>query len=242
MKAIIVCVDYGDLLAKTLRHALPHFERIVVVTSPEDHRTEQVVCQVANSPNVAILSTDAFYRHGAAFNKGLALEEGFDVLGRDGWLCTLDADIVLPPEMPLAEMTPGNMYVPYRRMCRDPSTFGGQTDWSRWPHSLEKRTNEFAGYCCFFHADDPALGEPPWYPIDRNNASVDSFFIYETWPAERRVRLDFDVLHLGDHEGSVHHWGMRPEGLARRQRDLAERMRIGDWRKFDHERVLKVPK
>jgi glycosyltransferase involved in cell wall biosynthesis len=90
--AVIVCVEYDDLLAITLPHNRPFFDQVIVVTTPEDVRT-QAIC-VAN--NAKCLTTRVFYERGAAFNKGAALERGFDLAGREGWFAVMDADILIP--------------------------------------------------------------------------------------------------------------------------------------------------
>ncbi len=43
VKGIVVCVEYDDLLTITLPRNARHLTEIVVVTSPTDLRTQQVV-------------------------------------------------------------------------------------------------------------------------------------------------------------------------------------------------------
>ena len=191
MNSIVVCVQFDDLLAITLPQNARHCERVLVVTSPADEATQDVVSPV---PNAEVCATDAFYRHGAAFNKGLALEEGFDVLGREGWLLVWDADVVMPDRMDLADVEVGSLYSPHRRMCRNIAEYHGQTDWRQWPIQGDL---EHAGYFQLFHAADPLLRDRPWYGIDwRHAGGCDSDF-QAKWPAQKRVRLPFEVLHLG---------------------------------------------
>ena len=64
-----ICVDFADILALTLPRNARHFKNILVVTSPDDHATADVVKSVKNA---SLFTTDAFYRDGAVFNKGLA--------------------------------------------------------------------------------------------------------------------------------------------------------------------------
>ena len=113
MNGITVCVNYSDLLEITLRRNMRHLSRCVVVTSPEDANTLAVVDSV---PNCTAYVTDAFKRHGAAFNKGLALEEGFEFLGRQGVICSWDADIVFPDSFPVPDVQPGKLYSAPRRL------------------------------------------------------------------------------------------------------------------------------
>ena len=231
MKSIVVCVEFDDLLAITLPRNARRFERVLVVTSLTDEATQHVVSGV---PNGEVYATDAFYRQGAAFNKGLALEEGFDVLGREGWLLVWDADIVMPDRMDLANVEIGSLYSPRRRMCRNVAEYQGQTDWTRWPIQGDL---EHAGYFQLFHADDPALRDRPWYGIDwRHAGGCDSDF-QAKWPAHRRLRLPFEVLHLGVEHVNWHgrcqprlDGSLPPDAQARReaqQQMYRERRRHG---------------
>lgn len=65
--------------------------------------------------NFDTYGTNAFYDNGAVFNKWAALEEGLDVLGRKGWICLMDADVVWPEKVTL-NLEPGKLYSPLRRM------------------------------------------------------------------------------------------------------------------------------
>src|ERR1700684_2367263 len=122
----IVCVDYDDFLAVTLPVNQAHFDKIVVVTDMQDERTAAVASRFAN---VTLHRTDAFYAGGAAFNKGAALEEGFDILGRAGWICILDADILLPKIFDLPPLAGGWLYGARRRMLERAETFSRELDW-----------------------------------------------------------------------------------------------------------------
>lgn len=123
LSGIVVSVGFGDLLSVTLPRNARHFSRIVVVTVPPDRDPEThaaVALSRKQNPACEILTyeTDEFYRHGAVFNKGLALDSGFDVLGslggslaasghveRDcsryaaGWIVVFDADTLFPASL-----------------------------------------------------------------------------------------------------------------------------------------------
>lgn len=103
MKAIIVCVDFADLLSITLPYNRHHFDQIMIVTARNDIDTQYL----AQKNQCQLLLTDAFYEDGAVFNKWKALEEGLDVLGREGWLCIMDADVLWPKRI---EWNPGDHY------------------------------------------------------------------------------------------------------------------------------------
>ena len=66
IEAVIVCVDYADLLAETLPHNLPHFDRTLVITSPEDRETQEL-CRKLSVPFYA---TTLFHKDGDPFKQG----------------------------------------------------------------------------------------------------------------------------------------------------------------------------
>jgi len=224
MNALIVCVNYDDFLAVTLSRNVRHFERVVVVTTPQDHATRLLA---DSQDNVFCHTTDVFTRIPAGikplslpigyqalkaamvartggrvvFNKGAAIEEGLDVLGRTGWICLLDADVILPDVMPDApEWEPGCLYGPYRRLCQTPAKLRAHpfdSDWTRFPYGPEKQEfpGEYAGYCQIFDSSAPHL-KRPWYAVDWPAEGPDSEFWWH-WPPEKLRRPAFEVLHLG---------------------------------------------
>ena len=93
IEAVIVCVDYADFLAWTLPFNRNQFDRIVVVTTPRDKQTQKL-CEHFH---VECVQTNVFYQGGHKFDKAAGINEGLKVLSRRGFVCQLDADIVLPP-------------------------------------------------------------------------------------------------------------------------------------------------
>lgn len=89
IEAIIPCVGYSELLAWTLPVNKHFFDKLVVVTTPQDSKTQtlckywEVECRIVNSNQ---------------FNKGAFINEGLKSLAGDDWVLCLDADIVLPPK------------------------------------------------------------------------------------------------------------------------------------------------
>jgi hypothetical protein len=225
MNAILVSVDFSDLLAVTLSYNRHHFDRVMVVTDKSDRAT----VEVAKANHAEFLCTDAFYENGADFNKWAALEEGLDNLGRKGWLCLMDADVLWPESLDTKETKEGNLwawvdegseskvgtflyegtlYTPRRRMLEDVTTLLDKTDrensqyqlpdeqdWGRYP--LHPQDREFAGYSQIFHADDPHLGKTPWHETDWAHAGGADSFFQAKWPEANKVRPPFEVLHLG---------------------------------------------
>jgi len=195
MRAVIVSVDYSDLLQITLPRNIHHFSNVTIVTTPDDHATHTL----ARSMQCDVLKTDLFYANGARFNKFRALEYALDIVGRYGWLCLLDADIVLPAA--LCDFNPviGKLYSPLRKWWPNVmQTIPEVTVWDKLPYIEKPGSHCFAGYTQIFHADDPVLINTPWHRLNYDNASDGDTDFSRKWVKSNRVRTAFDVLHLGD--------------------------------------------
>lgn len=92
IEAVTVCINYSDFLREAAPYNLPHFDRWVIVTTPADGETREL-CRRHGLPCVL---TNEVYRDGSEFNKGRAVLRGIDHLAGDGWVCHVDADMVLP--------------------------------------------------------------------------------------------------------------------------------------------------
>ena len=198
IKAILVCVDYHDILSLTLPTNAHHFDSVLVVTTPNDRKTQAIVDRI---PNATCHCTNAFYEHGCAFKKGAAMEEGFDIVGRDGWIVVLDADIVLPPQMRFPNLSEQQIYGVQRRMCEDISLYaeGWYHDYQEWQALPTMPDTDIAvGFFQLFNASADHLTNRPWYPIEWKHAGGCDSFFERKWNNQNRIRLfDFQVLHLG---------------------------------------------
>lgn len=229
-RCILVCVNYDDILAITLPRNIDKFSACCVVTSPEDTATQELV---AMFPEVTLFVTDAFTRYGAAFNKGLAMEEAFDYFGRHGWMLIIDADIVLPATLQLNNVVPGNVYGASRRMLQDPAAYCDGMDWNKLPVGADK---EIAGFFQLFFAADSVLRTArPWYePTFSHAGGCDSYF-QQLWAPEYRKRLDLHVLHIGPRDtnwfgrSSVRTDGTQPPEAGLRLRMMRGLRAINNW-------------
>jgi len=189
LRAILVSVDYGDLLEVTLPLNRHHFLEVVVVTAQEDKQT----LRVAKKHRCRTFTTKAFWSRGADFNKWKALEEGLDFMGRDGWICIMDADVVWPARAEW-QLEFGCLHSPLRHLLDDVKLPLPQ-DWDDLP--IDLNLGEWAGYTQVFHACDPVLGPPPWHEINwRHAGGADSLF-QAKWTFEKKRRPPWCVLHLG---------------------------------------------
>lgn len=194
MRAIIVSVDYDDLLEITLPYNRHHFSNVIVVTSLSNRKS---VLKICNKSNCEVLSTDLFYEDGADFNKWRALEWALDVIRRYGIICLMDADVLWPKKINLVPQL-GNLYVPRRRIIEtEYIAKHGIPSEENWEHFPLFNEAEFAGYSQIFHAEDPNLQLTPWHEINwRHAGGADSFFQMK-WLQKNKIRPDFEVLHIG---------------------------------------------
>lgn len=192
LRAIMVCVDYADLLAVTLPLNRHHFSEVCIVTSHGDKETQRIASEYRCSLHL----TETFYAKGAAFNKWAALEEALDVFGRMGWLCIMDADVVWPIKAPLSPKI-GELWTPLRRMAPWPINYlPSETTWHLY--ALHRNTTEWAGYSQIFHAEDPHLPKAPWHEIDWTHAGGADSLFQRHWPMNQKRRPDWECLHLGE--------------------------------------------
>jgi hypothetical protein len=142
-RAVLVAVDYTDLLTLTLPYNREHFSEVLVVTDTKSSLDVERLCQVHGCQR---FTTDSFYDGGASFNKWKALEQGLDWIGREGWLCLMDADILIPKTAEIRLVDPETIYATkpeYSKYCRPGYLYGAlrhmQEDVkSIWPHSRSK--------------------------------------------------------------------------------------------------------
>jgi glycosyltransferase involved in cell wall biosynthesis len=92
LEAVTCSVGFDDLLDLTLALNHPHFDTMIVVTDHHDRKT----INVARKHGAICVETDLFKKNGRNFNKGAAINAGFDHFQYHGWRMHLDADIIVP--------------------------------------------------------------------------------------------------------------------------------------------------
>jgi len=195
ISGIVVCVNYEDLLKLTLIPNMRFFHRCVVVTSTQDTETFEFAKSV---PGVDVIQTDAFYRHGARFNKGLAIEEGFAKIREEyepEWILGWDADILFPFTLNLSSIQKGFLYNCPRRIVEKPEEWDPNARWSSYPVSNDRC---WPGYFQLFHSQDPIIkNKLPWHDTTFSHAGGGDGYFESRWPSEKKVKLQQDVLHFG---------------------------------------------
>lgn len=93
IEAVTVCVGYADFLSWTLPFNKNHFDRLVVVTTPDDGET-QALCDFWH---VETVLSESCYANGDKFNKANLINDALKRISIEDWVLHLDADIFLPP-------------------------------------------------------------------------------------------------------------------------------------------------
>lgn len=196
IRGIVVCVNYADLLRITLPLNMRFLDECVVVTSGTDIETQELCTMI---PGVRVCTTEAFTAFGAKFNKGLAIEEGFFFLGRDGWILIWDADIIFPDDIltyaNVDQLEVGNLYGMPRKILLDPKEWHPEFNWKRTHRTVDR---DIPGYFQLFRADDPHIAQLPWYDVTFAHAGGGDGYFASRWPKTNKVKFtDTFALHLG---------------------------------------------
>ncbi|WP_197454673.1 class I SAM-dependent methyltransferase [Stieleria varia] len=194
IEAVVVSVNYSDYLAQTLPILMRYVDQAVVVTDHDDPETARVV---SRNPGAKVVKTDQFYRNGARFNKGAAINVGLKELHRDNWVLLLDADIGITQPIPIPQDR-RTIWGVTRRKVVGPERFHkamlvGADDLPKLNliHMHDGYTP--IGFFQMWHW--PTC--PQWMPENYGDASTSDIELACRWPAQRRRLIPgFDVLHL----------------------------------------------
>lgn len=215
IEAVITCVDHSDFLAHTLPFTKPHFDQVLVVTAPEDKKTQKV----CDYWGVRYHATDCFNSRWGDFRKGCGINEGLDRLAKDGWVCHLDADIVLPPNtkyvLERADLDPTMIYGIDRVMCPnweawqrfisapEPHTEGNgffvNTVHSGFPLGTRLSFDHEGGYIPvgYFQLFNPSASGIAKYIEGHSDAGREDAVFPTLWPRRKRALIpEITAYHL----------------------------------------------
>lgn len=215
IEAVVTCVHYADFLPHTLMLNLRQFDRLLVVTSPEDKATPKVCAYFGVECHI----TDAFQSRWGRFSKGAGINEGLAKLDRDGWVCHLDADIALPPNsrqcLDRADLDPTFLYGIDRVECKsyeswarfigapEPNVAGNgfMIHTTHSPFQLATRVafGHEGGYIPigFFQLWNPTGSGISRYPEGHSDAGREDSHFAIQWPRNRRGFLpEVTAYHL----------------------------------------------
>jgi len=209
---VVVSVNYANCLERILPYNLRHLDSLFVVTSPDDIETKEVCSRY---PKIKVVETDIFYRHGAKFNKGAAVEIALMMIPRDKWCLIFDSDILFPADMfLLEELDKNKIYGATRHMVYSEEQLSMATfDRNFQLDGIEaaETNNIIVGAFQLFHPTSSFLTEydvRPWYGVNYANASwCDNVFVFK-WPDSAKVILPIKTIHLGHR----HNWIGTVEG------------------------------
>lgn len=228
LSALTVCVDYSDLFAKGIERWRDGTDKLLVVTSSSDVKT-QVLC---DKHRVETFVTDVFYEANARFNKFAALSLAYRHLNPSDWALVFDADII--PQADWRERVQGsslqfgNLYGAYRYYCAE--------DDPNPTLDLSKRMPQgwVLGFFTLFHSKDP-FATDPLFDVDWPHCGNGDTTFTRRWPRRRQTILrNVPMIHLGEERKN---WC----GRYRREelRDILKRRRRGeDW---ERERMPVAP-
>lgn len=221
IEAVTVCVNYADFLAQSLPLNKGLFDRIVVVTTPEDRDTQRV-CDLHN---VLCVTTRVFGPPGE-FHKARGINVGLRHLQQDGWVVHMDADTVLPAQardiLNRADLDPTMIYGVDRSIV---------TGWQTWQRHLHRPRTQQELAACLVHMDtyplgarlnvpshhgwapigffqlwNPAVSGVHAYPEEHNGADRTDMLFACQWPRNKRGLIpEMIAWHLESERG--------PQGL-----------------------------
>jgi len=180
-KVIMTCVGYSNFLLITLPRILLYCKDVTIITSPDDKETQKI----QEWSHCKIVTTDAFYRNKALFNKGLAIEEELEKLDNiTRWILIIDADIFLPWNFKLPQ---------FLDIC---TLYGCR----RRDFITKKKIHDGAqvGYFQLFHSSFLVRKPKPWYGIGWKHAGGGDTDFYTKFGQYRKWLDGQYVLHIGE--------------------------------------------
>lgn len=211
---LVTSVDYGEVLHHCLQRLAPGLASVTVVTTPLDSYTH-TVCRAMSSmiPLVRVHKTDAFYANGAAFNKGLAMEEARQQMPWEDWILFFDADILIDMlwGFRITDIRRGFLYGCRRRLATSYADVGDLTA----PVIPDDRVGY--GYFQLFHSTDPAVQKSPLLDTHwRHAGNYDSNFLLSF--GDRVRELPINLWHLGPRSENLFGKGREREFLEMQER------------------------
>lgn len=244
LEAVVVSVNYDDFLAHTLPLNKAMFDRLVVVTTPEDTNTAKL-CEYHH---VQCIQTDAFNTQGGEFRKGSGINIGLGKLDMDGWVVHLDADIALAPQtrnlLEQTDLDPTMIYgidrfniVGYDQWfghTRKPKLVNEASVYVHphvYPLATRFMSPDHGGYLPigFFQLWNPKESGVLTYPACHTNAGRTDMLFSAKWPRARRAMLpEIIAFHLESEKAA--------QGVNWNGRQTAPFESRHWWRRWHHRR------
>lgn len=224
IRGLTVCVNYAEFLALGIER-WKQLDTLVVVTAPQDSET-QALCA---KHDVLCVTTDLFYRDGATFNKGRAMEWARKKFMKwEDHILFFDADIV--PQQHWRQAVERSipkmdycLYSAWRYQAGSAEMIGDVT--------CPKITGDVigVGYFQLFHSADPKVNGP--LPLLETHwihaGNYDNQFMHK-WPRTMRKELPIRLFHVGPRDN----WWGRDNKHDFEKMQTERTRRGGRW---DHE-------
>ncbi len=229
---LTVCVNYAEFLRVGIGRWMAGLESLTVVTAPGDLETIKLCAEVG----AEVFLTELFYRDGAAFNKGRAMEAAHSrawALKAPGWRLFFDSDVV-PPADWSAKIDRYGLASGLLYGCLRYDASPGTLDDVGQPKCLYDVPG--VGYFQLYHSADPVVQATPLLDQHWVHAgNYDNRFMDRWRSSGKRVQcVPFRVAHVGPRE----QWF----GLGNRAAfEAMQRERVFRAGKWDHERIEVQP-
>jgi hypothetical protein len=218
-ECVVVCDRYHDFLGKTLPHNKYLFDKMVVVTAPEDLETQRI-CEYWH---VECLKTDAIQSRWKKFCKGCGINVGLAHLAKTGWVVHMDADILLPPQSRIilegASLDQACIYGIDRFNVRGFDAYADFMDLPQLQHEANayvhmnafelgtRVMHDFAGGYVplgFFQMWDPKTSGVTKYPETSTDAGRTDTLFAQLWPRSKRSMIpEIVCYHLESEDASM---------------------------------------
>jgi hypothetical protein len=220
IEAVTVCINYADFLEQAIPHNLPHLDRWVIVTTPNDGRT----IGLCKKWSISHVETNVLDEHPEdKFNKGRAINVGLSHLRQGDWLLHLDADTVLPERckdmLTRARLDPVCLYGADRVDCKSPDLWQNHqaTAPPQWRHHylltppqmpLSARLVHWDhGYCPIGYFQLWHSSQQKIYPATTGTSEHSDVMFAIQWPRAKRVLLPEVVcVHLSTADNMGANW------------------------------------
>lgn len=230
--ALTVCVNYADWFEHSAERWMKGLASLTLVTSSRDEETPKLAERIG----ARLFVTDIFYKDGASFNKGRAMEQARRILPEwEDWFLFFDADIVPEADwykkLCAAAPEPGKLYGAWRHQCNDLSRIDS-LDWPKIPDALCD-----GGYFHLFHTSDARANggdqQAPLLETCWSHAGVYDSVFKKRWPNELLAAVPIRLTHIGEREN----WTGRGdrEGMKKLLQDRIRRG--GGWQSVEQERI-----
>jgi len=203
---------YAEYMAKSLPKWASSLDSITLVTMPGD----PVVAVAKQYPKVRVIETTLFKDHGAAFNKGAALNLAFAEMDPRDVVLHFDADIE-PPD---------GWRTKVEKEFRS-GTIAGSLRFDEHGNKIQDLGSWPYGYFQLWQANDIAVMSWPLLEVWHPSAGGYDLEFLERWPQKQWKKFSFDVKHYGEVRQNWFGVGLPPEEQEEASRRMAEVHRAG---------------